>query len=741
MKKQFLAIMLAVCMLLPCLSAGAWASETDAAAVSAPIKISTTVDGVEIYAQSVKDGLYLFLPRTVDLTNLSLRFHKTDENIVSTEIVNVPSLLDKDSQGRYSLKKTMRGVTVRFYIMQGSSIPTMYLTSSDTAQGRTWVDKSKKNETTGSMKLISADGVAIYDDGLTQIKARGNSTFGYPKKPYQIKLSNKADLLGTGEKVKTWVLLANYADATLMHDKLFKDLAAELGMPYVASCGWVNLYYDGEYRGVYLLSEKNSVGSTGVDIADMEEAYKAVNSNYGDDMLIAEGQNIYGQKYLYTENLNELENNAGGWLIELHLQEIDEPNGFFTEQGCAVNVRSPEFAGKTAMEYISEYYQAFERAIYATDAVGNYTGVNAETGKSFDEYVDKESLVQVFLLQELARNPDGFRSSLYFYKEPNSILYAGPIWDQDLTLGTGWTIRTKPQYFDYHYLEKEMLQIPEFYDVMVEYFYGKFLPAAEKWIGNNGTIGKHADLLYDSAIMNYILWPYVRIGKTTVEGHLWPADADYTTVIAETETWLLTRIDTLKKAFPQPETSSETERECFVDIKGHWAEDSINYVVENGLFGGTDKGFEPELSMNRAMLVTILYRLAGSPVADPNSFTDVNDTAWYSQAVSWAAANDIVNGYSDGRFGPNDPITREQLATILWRYAKSQAMDVSVGEDTNILSYEDAFDISEYAFAPLQWACGEGIIGGKPGGLLDPQGGATRAQAAAIFERFLKQVK
>ena len=741
MKKQFLAIMLAVCMLLPCLSAGAWASETDAAAGSAPIKISTTVDGVEIYAQSVKDGLYLFLPGTVDLTNLSLRFHKTDENIVSTEIVNVPSLLNKDSQGRYSLKKTMRGVTVRFYIMQGSSIPTMYLTSSDTAQGRTWVDKSKKNETTGSMKLISADGVAIYDDGLTQIKARGNSTFGYPKKPYQIKLSNKADLLGTGEKVKTWVLLANYGDATLMHDKLFKDLATQLGMPYVVSCDWVNLYYDGEYRGVYLLSEKNSVGSTGVDITDMEEAYEAINPDYGEDMLVAEGQNAHGNKYLYTENLIELENTTGGWLIELHLQDIDEPNGFFTEKGNAVNIRSPEFVGKEAMEYISEYFQAFETAVYATDENGGYTGYNAETGKSFDEYVDLLSLIKIFLMQELARNPDGFRSSLYFYKDVEGILYAGPIWDQDMTLGTGWSIHTTPEYFDYHYLEEALIRIPQFYHAMVAYFYETFLPAAQKWLGEQGTINQTAELLTDSAAMNYVLWPYVRVGKTTAENHLWAEGTDYVNVIADVKNWVERRLNTLKKTFVQSEKPTAPEDNGFVDIKGHWAEDSINYVVENGLFGGTDKGFEPELSMNRAMLVTILYRLAGSPVADPNSFTDVNDTAWYSQAVSWAAANDIVNGYSDGRFGPNDPITREQLATILWRYAKSQAMDVSVGEDTNILSYEDAFDISEYAFAPLQWACGEGIIGGKPGGLLDPQGGATRAQAAAIFERFLKQVK
>ncbi len=107
------------------------------------------------------------------------------------------------------------------------------------------------------MSMVSADGGSVYSGGLKQIKARGNSTFTYAdKKSYQIKLETASDLLGNQEQVKTWVLLAGYFDATQMHDKLMKDLATDLGLAYTASCNWVNLYYDGEYRGVYLLSEK-----------------------------------------------------------------------------------------------------------------------------------------------------------------------------------------------------------------------------------------------------------------------------------------------------------------------------------------------------------------------------------------------------------------------------------------------------------------------------------------------------
>lgn len=741
MKNRLLAVVLLLSMLLPGLSAESLAADTQIAVQDVPIRVTASVDEQQIRAQDVAGELYLFLPKTADLKELKLSFRKSGETTTVNEIVNVPSLIQKDSRGRYPLKTVLSdGSTVRFYVMQGSAIPTMYLTSENTEQNRTWVDKSKKNEATGTMKLVSTGGEAIYNGGLTQIKARGNSTFTYfPKKAYQIKLSDKTDLLGNGEKGKTWVLLANYGDATLMHDKLFKDLAAQLGMPYTVSCNWVNLYYDGEYRGVYLLSEKNSVGSTGVDVTDLEESYEEINPAYGDDMIVSEGVNARGQKYLYTENLNEVEDVTGGWLIELNLKKVDEANGFYTEKGVGINVRSPEYAGKAAMEYISTYYQDFERAVYATDANGNYTGVNAETGKSFAEYMDKTSLIQTFLLQELALNPDGFISSLYFHKEAGERLYAGPIWDQDMTLGTGWTIYISSGVQDYHYLAEGLVKIPGFYDAMVAYFYDTFLPAAEQWIGESGKIRQTAALLADSAAMNYVLWPYVRVGSPSAENHLWAEGTDYATVTTDVENWVTRRLNVLKKTFPQPETPVEPEAPVLPDIVGHWAESSINYVVEKGIFSGTGKGFEPELPMTRAMIVTTLHRMEGAPAASAHSFADVSADAWYNAAVAWANEKGIVTGYSAQKFGPNDPITREQLATILWRYAKSKALNVAVGEDTNILSYDDAFDISDYAYAALQWACGDGLIGGTPDGRLDPQGGATRAQTAAVFERFMKK--
>ena len=180
----------------------------------------------------------------------------------------------------------------------------------------------------------------------------------------------------------------------------------------------------------------------------------------------------------------------------------------------------------------------------------------------------------------------------------------------------------------------------------------------------------------------------------------------------------------------------------FNDVRGDdWFYDDVAYVYENGLMNGTSETtFSPYISTTRGMIVTILYRMEGKPaVFEACPFTDVKAGAYYERAIVWAAKNGIVKGYGNGCFGPDDQITREQMAAILYRYAKNRGLDVSVGEDTNILSYDDALDISEYAVPAMQWACGAKIIQGADG-RLTPGEKATRAQAAAILRRFCENV-
>lgn len=178
---------------------------------------------------------------------------------------------------------------------------------------------------------------------------------------------------------------------------------------------------------------------------------------------------------------------------------------------------------------------------------------------------------------------------------------------------------------------------------------------------------------------------------------------------------------------------SESEAE-FSDVAADaWYAGAVKYVRENGLMTGTsDTSFSPNANISRAMLATILYRMAGSPTElEIASYSDVADRAYYTDAVNWAAAEGIMAGYGNGRFGPNDPVTREQIVTILWRYTGSPSSEA--GQD-----FADKNTISSYAVDAVNWARASGIVNGKDGNRFDPQGNLSRAEAAVILKNYLQ---
>ena len=178
----------------------------------------------------------------------------------------------------------------------------------------------------------------------------------------------------------------------------------------------------------------------------------------------------------------------------------------------------------------------------------------------------------------------------------------------------------------------------------------------------------------------------------------------------------------------------------FADVSGSdWFYNDVRYVYEKGIMDGTGiDRFSPNAPLTRAMIVTILYRMAGSPsVSGSSDFTDVAAGKWFAKAVAWAAANGIVNGYGSGLFGPNDPVTREQLAAILYRYAVYGGM-TAVTLEENLGGFADTAQLSAYAIQAMNWAVGQGLINGS-GSNLVPKAQATRAQVAAIIHRYLER--
>lgn len=183
--------------------------------------------------------------------------------------------------------------------------------------------------------------------------------------------------------------------------------------------------------------------------------------------------------------------------------------------------------------------------------------------------------------------------------------------------------------------------------------------------------------------------------------------------------------------------------ESFDDLDAvAWYHDGVRYVLKKGLMTGvSETRFAPQDTTSRAMAATILWRLGGSPAAAAGkTYPDCAAEGWYADAVAWATGAGIVGGYADGRFGPDDPLTREQMVTMLYRYVKAQGGSTDAGETAELSAYQDAARVSAYAVPALQWACGVGLLQGKPGAdggkLLDPAGNLTRAELATILQRF-----
>ena len=189
------------------------------------------------------------------------------------------------------------------------------------------------------------------------------------------------------------------------------------------------------------------------------------------------------------------------------------------------------------------------------------------------------------------------------------------------------------------------------------------------------------------------------------------------------------------------ETKGRIHTISYTDVKaGDWFSNAVIYVTINGLMNGSDGAFQPNDNLTRAMMVTVLYRMAGQPeVTGKNLFLDVDDDAWYADAVTWASEMGVTTGTSDITFSPNQSLTREQLATFFHRFADYESFDEIPVEEGNLTGFTDAGKVSAYAQTAMNWAIGEGLITGMGNNTLAPQGTATRAQVATILTRYVSE--
>ncbi|HMM06867.1 MAG TPA: CotH kinase family protein [Clostridiales bacterium] len=672
---------------------------------------------------------YLFLPSSTDAGALRLWFNAEKITIDGKTVGNNTVTDALASKGDHNM--TMNGSSYLLRVMQSDHIPAVFLTTSSGTMANIDASADHSFAETGSMLLTEEDGTVVYSGGLSQVKGRGNATWAYPKRPYQIKLDSKTNLFGMG-KAKTWLLLANYYDKSLIRNALVLDMADQIGLKDPVQYVYVDVYANHQYLGNYMFCEKVEVGSNRVDIADLEKATEDLNS--ADLDTYSRGGDINSNAagtYKYYNIPHNPSDITGGYLLEFDYagRYLNEASGFVTNHNVPVVIKSPEYASKAQVEYIRSYVQAAEDAMYSV------SGYNS-AGKHYSEYIDVDSAVLHYLLEEWCKNPDGGFSSFYIYKDSDlsgdSKIHFDQVWDYDTSFGNLTNLNFGMDGADKWWAKsvrwfKALIAHDDFAEQVETAYRDTVLPVSQ---GITAALPNYKNELMASAAMNFLRWDRNAVvnGDT---GSSFSGSIDY----------LAAFIAAREKLFEEGFSALP-----FQDVYySTWYYSEVRFAYQHGIMSGiAGDAFAPDAKLTRAMAVQILANLSGDNLSTYTEmpFSDVSANDWYFHAIAWGAEQGIALGMDGGRFGPNSDVTREQMAAFLYRYAGlwDYEDEGAAASPMGLSGFVDAAAISPYAQEAVAWAIGKGYIKGISATELSPQGNATRAQAAAIFSRYYKDV-
>jgi hypothetical protein len=518
-------------------------------------------DTIHWWYSSKSRKYYLFLPAGADLSKMKIWFMSPAESInAGGETISSGDPADFLKPGNEIIVDAGNN-SYTLSVMQSAKVPAMFIATESGSLNK--IHSSKDHEETGSMVLQSPDGSLLYQGPLEQIKGRGNSTFVYPKKPYQIKLKESADLFGMG-KAKTWVLLAEYMDNSLLRNKIAFAMAQAAGMDYTSKSQAVDLYINSNYLGTYLLCEKVEIGDTRVDITDLEKATGEVNEkplneygSYGRDDQFA------GRSKGFRIPNNPVDI-TGGYLLELEKPHryTPEVSGFKTKKGLPVVIKEPEHVSEDQAGYISSIIQTFENAIFSKD------GTDAKSGKHYTELVDMDSLVKKYIMEEVSKNFDGNRTSFFLYKpadDKSTKFFVGPVWDYDIAFGNFENERATSLKLPAGFITNEdrgmsyywfpaLYEHEDFYKLVVKIYRENFTPAIRILLGlekdpagNVLSLDEYAAEVEASAAMNFSRWQVFNAFNRTLK-----TGKDYQENIAYLKNFLSGRMAFLDENWVEP---------------------------------------------------------------------------------------------------------------------------------------------------------------------------------------------
>ena len=445
----------------------------------------SSAEETKIFCQELEGEWYLFLPsREADTVHLYGTEQGTEDVALSEE---QETIYESDFG--------------KLHILRSQNIPSVYFTSEDPAEfGRDYIDQDNdhENRTSGSLALCNSNGKLSMREGVDQIRVRGNSTALLEKKPYKVTLHKKQDLLSDGSKQTDYALLAGAADPSLIRNRLSYDLQKELSYPHSIQAENVDLYYDGEYRGNYLLTELPGIERTDARLAPQQLNNDRQNSGLSSDTVTTlSDTNGYGLPFTYIAEAKAPDKVDGGYLVEMDNAYYETSlNVFMTSYGSHFEVVSPKYCSKEEMLYISELFERMYRTVQ-----GN--GTSPDSGLSLDTYFDYDSLAAMWSISEVTGNLDAFNSSTYFYTlEGQEKIYGGPLWDFDN--GAGVSIWDSDETMDYwHWID--FMDIYKIKKANGTYYQTMIAPMIDDFVRQK--CKAYTEELAWSAAMDDLIWP------------------------------------------------------------------------------------------------------------------------------------------------------------------------------------------------------------------------------------------
>ena len=443
---------------------------------------------------------YFFLPAYCKSDDIFFNLEDDRDISLNGTPMRSGSKFEWQEENIYQLKAQVKDTSVSYDLVfwRSENLPTVYIATDSGSMDSIY--QNKENAEQGNINIVKANGNVEYSGRLSKIAGRGNSTWRQAKKPYAISLQEEKPLLGM-DSGTDWYLLAGALEGSKMNNKIAFDIAQILGLDYSPQCTWVDLYLNGEYAGIYFLTESVSVGKGRVDINDLEKQNKVNNPDIEEADTFEEN----GMKgYL----INSEGNISGGYLFEQDTSEYykEKEAGFKTLENNTFTLKSPKHASREQVAYLSGYVQNIEDMLN-------------EGNIEYRDYMDFESFARKFIVDEIVLSMDVNVTSMFYYKKmDDDLLYAGPVWDYDKAFGEVYGIWTDPEF--------SLLELPEswytklyndevFRTKVIE-IYSKVLPDIEEL---ETKIDIYADYIRKSVELDEIRWANIALEGIEHPGH------------------------------------------------------------------------------------------------------------------------------------------------------------------------------------------------------------------------------